>query len=128
MKPFDFSLPYWKAQGLVYAVRPVRSKMVKIGFTRNIDSRARQLARGERAPVDVLAVFQGPRRLERELHVLFSERHVHTEWFALSTSDVEFLSTLPSVRSVPYRITTDLRLERWKAEGRPNRCLLRYGT
>lgn len=66
-------------QSLVYLVRS--GHFSKIGFSRNVPQRVRQLATASSMPVRLVAVVPGGRQLEQTLHTEFASLRQHLEWF-----------------------------------------------
>lgn len=70
----------------VYLVR--LGGAIKIGHSSDPEQRLKALATGSPSPPELVAVFEGDRRLEKALHVYFAHKRQHREWFALSDEDV----------------------------------------
>lgn len=79
-------------EGYIYFVRA--SKMVKIGFTVNIDVRIKTLQSMSPTPLDVIAVVYGPPQIERDLHQQFSHLRRHGEWFDAAPDLMAFIKEI----------------------------------
>lgn len=68
--------------GYIYAVEAVGLDRVKIGFTRNLQSRARVLVSGSPVPLRWLgAVKVDDASEETKIHSLLNAHRLHNEWF-----------------------------------------------
>jgi hypothetical protein len=67
--------------GLVYFIQSGDDGPIKIGFTRNLAARLRQLQTGHPAKLRVLRAFRGDERLEAWLHRHFAAHRLNGEWF-----------------------------------------------
>lgn len=67
-------------QGWVYLITD-GGWAVKIGHARNPEKRLALLQTGTPEQLRILAVIDGPPRLERELHELFAGDRIRGEWF-----------------------------------------------
>jgi len=65
----------------VYAVR--QGNYIKIGLSRNVANRLRELQTSSPEPLHLVGTFAGGRRLERLLHQRFADHRVRGEWFSL---------------------------------------------
>jgi len=75
---------------LVYFMASERTALVKIGYARDPERRRLQLERGGER-VRILAVMNGGRSLEQELHTKFADRRVVGEWFDPTPELVAFI-------------------------------------
>lgn len=73
--------PDFRNISTVYVVRSL--DYVKIGTSRNVRTRLRGLIGHTPFEIELIAVFRGGRKLEKELHVYFDEYHHRDEWFRL---------------------------------------------
>jgi hypothetical protein len=86
--------------GHVYLLR--RNELYKIGLTvGSVEQRARQIEReqlptGHQGSIEIVHVIQSNniQELEQFLHNLFSNKHSHNEWFALTDEDVVYIRAL----------------------------------
>ncbi len=67
-------------QPFVYLMK-VDPDLYKIGFSRNVDKRLRQLTVTSSLPVQLIAVAPGGRQLEQDLHRQFRSLQIGNEWF-----------------------------------------------
>lgn len=67
--------------GYVYFLFAPRAQRIKIGFTKNVDSRIKALQTASSEPLDLLVVTRGSKAHEKLYHVVFTERRDHGEWF-----------------------------------------------
>lgn len=66
----------------VYFIRPIAGGPVKIGKTRNMAARLREVQANSPALLEVLwVVSNAPQGLERQLHQKFAKYRLHGEWF-----------------------------------------------
>ena len=65
----------------VYFVLETVQKVVKIGYTANIDARFSGLRTANVNPLKILAVVPGGQKLEHQLHKRLSHLRVRGEWF-----------------------------------------------
>lgn len=91
---------------VVYFVE--RDGFIKIGFTKRLDQRLKQLGSGSQmpdgmtiGPVELLGSMPGGRRIERMLHALFQEHRLdQSEWFYPAPELLDFIAGLACNRSV----------------------------
>lgn len=67
--------------GVVYFIRAGQRGPIKIGFTRNIERRIRQLQSGSPQPLRVLGTLPGDRATESMLQALHREQRIRGDWF-----------------------------------------------
>lgn len=65
----------------IYFVQVGAAGPIKIGITKNVKSRFSSLQVGHPEPLRLLASFEGPPSLERDLHALFRAHRLSGEWF-----------------------------------------------
>lgn len=78
--------------GYIYLIENTETLEYKIGITRNDpEKRLKQLQTGSAAILDLKAWFHTkyPYRLESILHKNYAPSHVHGEWYALTSEQVE---------------------------------------
>lgn len=80
--------PPIEGDGYVYLMYDRRTKLIKIGYSRNPEYRERTL-QSDNPMIDLLATFRGDRRAEKRLHNKFKSRRVRGEWFDLQQSHIE---------------------------------------
>lgn len=80
-------------KGVVYLLSDSsEEKRYKIGVTRgNIYSRIKKLQTGNSNEITLIKLFETnyPFFIEKKLHLIFNDKKVLNEWFALTNSDVE---------------------------------------
>jgi hypothetical protein len=64
---------------------------IKIGYSRGVEGRCRQLATSGPFPPVLILIVHGTVGLEQDFHVRFHEDRIHGEWFKLSPSVRSFL-------------------------------------
>lgn len=67
--------------GYVYILRHSDLGDLKIGFSRNVLARFREIAEAQSRPVTLEAVLEGGEDVERALCVRFTEYRLRGEWF-----------------------------------------------
>jgi hypothetical protein len=82
------STPKQKVEGLVYFIRAVESRRVKIGFSKDVNDRLRDLQIGSPEVLEIEAVVAAADLPERMLHKRFLACRKHGEWF-VSTPELE---------------------------------------
>lgn len=82
--------PSQRIRGLIYFIRA--HDRVKIGFTRALDARLRQIQKQVPYKIELLATLAGSPALERDLHARFSTIAIHNEWFEFAAPIIEFLA------------------------------------
>ncbi|MFD7961328.1 GIY-YIG nuclease family protein [Streptomyces zaomyceticus] len=73
--------------------RPPHLGFVKIGITKHLAERLKQLEAASTVPLHVMAGVDGDEALERWLHAHFDERRRHGEWFDFEGVDAVALVT-----------------------------------
>ena len=102
----DASNQYWhdklrqreEKKRFVYLVRNPESGLLKIGFTRDLERRFKQIAQGQWWEVEVITTFPSKRAstIEAGFKRAFSVYHHKGEWFSIS--EAEALDFLDSAR------------------------------
>jgi len=72
----------------VYLMYNERNNYIKIGQSKNPKLREKTL-QGEEPKLHLLAIWQAPVKIEKELHSLYKDKSVRGEWFDLSFSDLQ---------------------------------------
>lgn len=70
-----------KATGSVYLVFCPELRMLKIGWTKNVNQRMTQLQGQSPAELVMLKVIPATERVERDLHRAFRAKRIRGEWF-----------------------------------------------
>lgn len=65
---------------------------VKIGYTTNIEKRVLMLRHASPCPISLIGFFDGPRKLEKEMHDRFGEDWIRAEWYEYSAAMRVFLA------------------------------------
>lgn len=78
-----------QGEGYVYFIR-ASNGLIKIGHAKNPRVRLNQCKTDSPLPLEILFVIRSENRwgLESRLHEVFSARHSHGEWFALTAADL----------------------------------------
>lgn len=82
----------------VYFMQRLSDNCVKIGFSTDPKQRRHDLEVGA-GPLHVLAIIEGTRRLEQELHNQFRDWRVHGEWFSPAPPLMEYIESLSEIKS-----------------------------
>lgn len=84
-------------KGTVYLIYDCSSHLYKIGVTKSpIEKRIKQLQTGNGSELEVREIYDAdyPYRMEKMLHLHFSNKRVKNEWFQLSETDaIGFINT-----------------------------------
>lgn len=83
----------------VYFMQPKGHKRVKIGVSRDPESRKAQLQTGAFSELDVIGTITGTPRLEKTLHSVFAKYRMTGEWFTLNSTVKAFIEKLPNLRN-----------------------------
>lgn len=76
----------------VYFLRAGLTSRIKIGFSRDVDRRHRDIDRSASAEIRVVRVIEGSRDTERWLHERFAAQRIRGEWFSFCD---EMLTIMP---------------------------------
>jgi hypothetical protein len=68
-------------------------KFLKIGHTRNINNRLRQLQVSSPVKLEVINLIKGDVNLEKELHNRFKELRVNGEWFVYDAEILNYFNS-----------------------------------
>lgn len=80
-----------RASGYAYFARPIQGGPIKIGYSAWPELRAGSLHWRHGDSVEILAILDGGRLRERELHGLFAEYRITGEWFAPVQEILDFI-------------------------------------
>jgi hypothetical protein len=69
----------FKPNGFIYFITD--GKFIKIGFTKNVESRLVQLQTGNPKKLTILEVFKGSLEIEKYLHAIYNKYKISGEWF-----------------------------------------------
>lgn len=82
----------------LYVIKTTNSvpTFYKIGVSINPSKRLKQLQTGSPYKLMLSGAIEHPKAvdIERKLHRLFSDKNTNLEWFALSSTDINFLNHL----------------------------------
>jgi hypothetical protein len=88
----------------VYVIGSAEHGWQKVGFSRFVDARLKQLSRTLPFKVTLFRFWHlswpedsrrfNPAKLEREIQALFAQKKINGEWFRLSERDIEALDGL----------------------------------
>ena len=78
---------------MIYFIRR-ESNFVKIGYSKDVTKRIKELQTASPTPIKVLAVLPGGYKTERELHNLFYKHRKEGEWFKLVREIKYFLRAI----------------------------------
>lgn len=82
LAPFPSLSPKQKdPNGIVYLIECEQTNTLKIGFTKNIDSRLKRLQASNPSELKVLYTLSGTIELEQELLTRFKALRIRSEWF-----------------------------------------------
>jgi uncharacterized protein YozE (UPF0346 family) len=87
------------AKPKIYFIQAASSGAIKIGHShsaKNVEKRRASLQTAHPEPLRLLAVMDGDRKTEAELHRRFSHHHLGGEWFAPHQELIAFISVLRS--------------------------------
>ena len=89
--PMAGCVPYHQeGDAVVYFVQSEVGK-IKIGTSRNLSQRLRELSSGSPVPIRLLLSIPGDRSKELELHMMFAESRSHGEWFEPTQDLISFI-------------------------------------
>ena len=77
--------------GYVYFIGSEDNQPVKIGFSLNPWSRAKEISTGNHSPLKVIACFKGDKNTEKEYHKAFSAYQSKNEWFSIPPEILKFI-------------------------------------
>ena len=91
---FDFQIDknFKEGEEHVYLMYNTRNDLIKIGQSKHPNSREKTL-QSEEPEIVLLAMWQAPKSVEKELHKKFSSKRKRGEWFHLSFNDLEKIKT-----------------------------------
>lgn len=87
---------YCGVDGWIYFLVAERLGRVKIGYTRDMKTRLKDLQAASPVLLHVRVIWRGTYKLERALHNIFHKARVHNEWFELTPALEQFMSAYPS--------------------------------
>lgn len=83
-------MPPW----FVYFIQQGDAGPIKIGFSRDVDSRLIHLQTASPDPLRLLAKLRGGKKHERKLHATFAAHHQRGEWFRPHEDLLSFIRDL----------------------------------
>lgn len=90
----EIILPDYEGVGCVYFVQARQMKLIKIGYSSNVQKRLKALSTGCPDGLDLLCVIKGDQKLEGKIHQRFAADRVKGEWFKPSPSILSFIKTV----------------------------------
>ncbi len=78
-------------QPVVYFLQPEAGGNIKIGFTRTLYKRFREIQACSPLPLKIILLINGTEYLEQSLHSKFSRHRVHYEWFKPHKEILDFI-------------------------------------
>ena len=78
-----------KQNGIVYMIGSEKAKILKIGFTKNLEERFKQLQAGRAYELKVIKTKPGTFKTEQQALKRAKRFHIHGEWFTWDDSIVE---------------------------------------
>jgi hypothetical protein len=85
-------------KSFVYFILDTGNKLIKIGFSKSVEARLNNLQMGNINALRLLAVCEGARTEENQLHKKFARHRVRSEWHKDCKEIRDFIAALP-----PYR-------------------------
>ena len=78
-------------QAYVYIIKVSSEGIYKVGVSKNVKRRVKQLQTGNPEPIEIVKTFLSnyPYKIESVLHRRFKINHVHGECYYLSKQDIE---------------------------------------
>lgn len=79
-----------RESGWVYLIKPVGHNIYKIGYTTNLEQRLKQNSKKIGKPVEYVHFFHTDncQYAEQEVHAMFRNSHLVSEWYTLSDEEV----------------------------------------
>jgi hypothetical protein len=78
--------------GYVYFIR--QQDKIKIGYSKNVDARLRQLQTSSPVKLELVGYIEGDQETEKQLHELFDDYRLSGEWFSYSEEIQDHISGL----------------------------------
>jgi len=72
------------SEGYVYFITTSAHKAIKIGFSKNVERRMKQLQTSSSEELEILYVVEGNMDLEHNYHYYFKDYNIKNEWFQYS--------------------------------------------
>ena len=82
------------ADGFVYFIEAIGLKKIKVGYSKDVESRLRQLQTAMPFEMRILASVPGTIALESEIHRLFAKTRVRGEWFEDTEKLREYIAAI----------------------------------
>lgn len=83
----------------VYLMYNERNNYIKIGQSKNPKLREKTL-QGEEPNLQLLAIWEAPVKVEKELHRLYKDKNIRGEWFDLSFDDLQEIKEYMELRKL----------------------------
>lgn len=86
----EFEIPDDFPEMYVYAIREVESGNIKLGISRNPETRLSQLQTGNSSRLELISYRKAVNKFqdEKEIHLLNADNHLRGEWFGPNTKGV----------------------------------------
>ena len=78
----------FEEEDFVYLMLNSKSNLIKIGQSQKPHFREKTL-QGEEPEINVIACWRAPKKVEKELHNIYSNKRTRGEWFKLSLKDLK---------------------------------------
>lgn len=86
---------------VVYFLEASSAHVIKIGWSRYVGGRIKNLRTGSPVPLRFLGCIAGGMNLERELHMKFAKYRKHGEWFRASVELRQFIDATLAEQGLP---------------------------
>lgn len=77
--------------GHIYFIQSQGNCAIKIGFTLDVERRARELQTGSPESLEIVGAMPGTVRDEKALHRHFHADHIRGEWFEASAALIDYI-------------------------------------
>lgn len=98
-------------KGYVYILKVSSDGIYKIGVSKNVERRVKQLQTGNAEPIEIIRTFLSdyPYKVESVLHRKFQREHVHGECYYLSEKDINSFEDYCSILETNFSIQEDMK-------------------
>lgn len=99
----------------VYILRVSSDGIYKIGVSKNVEKRVKQLQTGNPEPIEIVKTFlsEYPYKVESVMHRRFNRNHVQGECYYLSEQDIETFEESCKVCETNFSIMDDMQNHRY---------------
>lgn len=84
----------------IYFLHAPKAQRIKIGFSKDVDSRVRRLRNSSAEALDLLVVVRGSREHERAFHICFARLRQHGEWFIADERLIALIKSFSSLEKI----------------------------